>query len=535
MVLNLNKANKERDNNMKRFGLTLLTAVVGGVMALGAYKLLEKKYDDGLTFEDRQKVYFASNRTSPIMSSAGEVDFTQAAAAVTPAVVYIRTTYTNTANSRQQDMMEQMFGDMFGQRGQRQQQAPQQASGSGVIISTDGYIVTNNHVVAKADKIDITTNDHRHFKAKVIGTDPNTDLALIKIDATNLPIVKFGNSDEAKVGEWVLAVGNPFNLTSTVTAGIVSAKGRGIGIIGSEDDQDDDNASPFGGRMRRQQQTTPTVRKGIESFIQTDAAINPGNSGGALVNTKGELIGINSAIASHTGSYEGYGFAIPINLAKKILNDIEKFGVVKRGFVGVSFVDLSDPGQAERVNSDKTNGLYVEELVEGGGAQAAGLLKGDIITKVEGVTVYESSDLQERVARLQPGDKIRLTVMRGNAEKNFSVTLKADAAVNTRTAAVSKSSAELYNKLGATFMPLNANQKAKFHVAGGVIVTQVREGGIFDDAEIPAGTVITNINKEPVNSVADIDKAITNLKNGMLAISGYYPDGTKFTNTFAAQ
>jgi serine protease Do len=299
---------------MKRIGLTLLTAFVGGAMALGTYKLVEKKYADNMSIDEKQQVYFANNKlSSAITSSAGEVDFTQAAAAVTPAVVYIRTTYTNTAQNSQQDQLQQMFGDMFGQRMPRQN-TPQMASGSGVIISPDGYIVTNNHVVAKADKIDITLNDHRQFKAKVIGTDPNTDLALIKIDGANLPIVKLGNSDDARVGEWVLAVGNPFNLTSTVTAGIVSAKGRGIGIIGSEDNQDgDDDANPFG-RMRRQQQpATPRLNKGIESFIQTDAAINPGNSGGALVNTKGELIGINSAIASHTGSYEGYGFAIPIN------------------------------------------------------------------------------------------------------------------------------------------------------------------------------------------------------------------------------
>jgi serine protease Do len=212
---------------MKRFGLTLLTAFVGGAMALGTYKLVEKKYADNMSFDDKQNVYFASNRMSPaITSSAGEVDFTQAAAAVTPAVVYIRTTYASSGQQSQQDRLQQMFGDMFGQ-GSPRQSAPQMASGSGVIISPDGYIVTNNHVVAKADKIEITTNDHRRFTAKVIGTDPNTDLALIKIEANDLPIVKLGNSDDAKVGEWVLAVGNPFNLTSTVTAGIVSAKGRG--------------------------------------------------------------------------------------------------------------------------------------------------------------------------------------------------------------------------------------------------------------------------------------------------------------------
>ncbi|RYU89293.1 Do family serine endopeptidase [Mucilaginibacter terrigena] len=512
------------NNNMKKIGLTLLTAFAGGAMALGVYKLVENKYADSMSLEDKQKVYFASNRAgAPVTSSAGSVDFTQAAADVTPAVVYIRTTYSD-KSSGQQDQLEQMFGQMFGQR--MRPQGPQMASGSGVIISPDGYIVTNNHVVAKAEKIQIVTNDHRNFEAKVIGTDPNTDLALIKIDATNLPIVKLGNSDAVRVGEWVLAVGNPFKLNSTVTAGIVSAKGRSINIIGRDEDED----SPYPVR----QQENPTLRKGIESFIQTDAAINPGNSGGALVNTAGELIGINAAIASHTGSYEGYGFAIPINLAKKVLNDIKKYGAVKRGYIGIGFADLSDPDAAKQVGSDKTNGLYVTSLITGGGAEKAGLKTGDIITKVEGNPVFESSDLQERVARLQPGDKINLTVLRDGGEKSFAITLKADAPA-PRTAAVSKSAAELFNKMGASFQPLNAAQKAKFHVNSGVLVTQVRPGGIFDDTEIPVGSVITSINKQPINSVADMDKVITALRNGRLIITGYYPDGGSFSNVFEVQ
>ena len=325
-----------------------------------------------------------------------------------------------------------------------------------------------------------------------------------------------------------MAVGNPFNLTSTVTAGIISAKGRGIGIIGNED-QDDSN--PFG---RTQNNGQPKTRKGIESFIQTDAAINPGNSGGALVNTKGELIGINSAIASHTGSYEGYGFAIPVNLAKKVLNDIRKFGTVKRGYVGVSFIDLSDPDQAAAVHSDKTVGLYVDQVVPGSGAEQAGIVRGDVITKVEGNVVNESSDLQEHVGRLQPGDQIHLTVMRGNDEKNFTVTLKAEAP-ELKTAMVSKSAEELFNKLGASFKPLTAAEKVKYRVHSGVLVTQVRPGHVFDNFEVPVGSVITSINKQPINSVGDIDNAITNLKNGNLIISGYYPDGSSFNNMVQIQ
>lgn len=510
---------------MKKIGLTLLTAIVGGAMAVGAYKLMENNYNKSVSFDDQQKVYFASNHLSPaVTSSTGEVDFTQAAAMVTPAVVYIRTTYT--ADNSQNQQMD-MFQQFFGQRGQRMQAQPQMASGSGVIISPDGYIVTNNHVVEKADKIDITTNDHRHFKAKVIGTDPNTDLALVKIDATNLPIVKLGNSDEVRVGEWVLAVGNPFNLTSTVTAGIISAKGRGLGLIGN-DDEDQQQGNPFAPARR----TEPTVRKGIESFIQTDAAINPGNSGGALVNTRGELIGINSAIASHTGSYEGYGFAIPVNLARKVLNDIKEYGAVKRGLVGVQFQQL-DQDVADNLHIDRNTGLYVDEVVPGSGAEDAGIKKGDIITKVGGNNAYASSDLEETVARLKPGDKVNLTVLHNGAEKNVTVTLKPEAATPKRTALVSKSAEELYNRLGGSFTPLSPAQKAKFRIQNGVMISQVRDGGILDQAELTPGSIITSINHQPINTVADIDKAITNLKNGALNIVGYYADGTRFNNTFS--
>jgi S1-C subfamily serine protease len=511
--------------NMKSFGLTLLTAFAGGAMAIGAYKVFEPA-NNGLSFEDQQKVYYASNKTPQVMaSSTGELDFTEAAAVVTPAVVYIRTTYAAASNSGQ-DQMEQMFGQMFG--GRARPQGPQRASGSGVIISTDGYIVTNNHVVDKADKIEVTTNDKRTFQAKVIGTDPNTDLALIKISGTNLPIVKLGNSDNARVGEWVLAVGNPFNLTSTVTAGIISAKGRNIGIIGSENNNDEADANPFGGRVR--QQSAPKANKAIESFIQTDAAINPGNSGGALVNTKGELIGINAAIASQTGSYEGYGFAIPVNLAKKVLNDIQKYGAVKRAFIGVSFRELN-PDVAQELKINTTNGLYVDDLVAGGGAEAAGVKPADIITKVNGKTITESSDLQETVGRLQPGDKIALTVLRDGKEKEFNVTLKGETAV-AKNLASTKSAEEIYNKLGASFQPLGTSQKAKFGVKSGVVVTQVRSGKMFDELGIEVGSVITGINQVPVNSSADIDKAIANIKDGNLRISGIDPQGGTFNNVY---
>lgn len=505
---------------MKKIGLTFIAAVIGAAAALGTYKVLENKNDRALNLDDKKNVYLASNGASSVVSSTGDLDFTQAAAAVTPAVVYIRTTYSGNDNNGS-NSLDQMFNDMFGGRGRQRPQVPQRASGSGVIISNDGYIVTNNHVVEKADKIEVTMNDRRVFQAKVIGTDPSTDLALIKITATNLPVVKLGNSDNVRVGEWVLAVGNPFNLTSTVTAGIVSAKGRNIGILGR-----DDNGPDYWG----DQGSTPKLNSAIESFIQTDAAINPGNSGGALVNTKGELIGINAAIASHTGSYEGYGFAIPVNLAKKVLGDLEKFGSVKRGFIGVSFTELS-PDAAKQLNISNTVGLYVNDLVSGGGAEAAGLKPGDIITKVEGNPVYESSDLQERVGRLQPGDKIKLTVLRDGKEKSFEVTLRENKS-NKLANAPSKSSEEIFNKLGASFTPLTADQKAKLGIKSGVQVSQVRPGRMFDATDIPTGSVIISINKQPVNSVSDIDKALSMGKDDLLIISGITPEGDRFTNTF---
>ncbi|MDB5013279.1 MAG: Do family serine endopeptidase, partial [Daejeonella sp.] len=278
---------------MKKIGITFLTACLGGAVAIGSYKLVENKYNNGLTFEEQQKVHFTNNPAPEIVSSTGELDFTQAAAAVTPGVVHIKTTYSGKSPEGDgQDPFGDMFEDFFGNR--RRSQGPVMASGSGVIISDDGYIVTNNHVVENADKIDVILTDNRSLQAKVIGTDPNTDLALIKIEGKGFPIVRLGNSDDVHIGEWVLAVGYPFALNTTVTAGIVSAKGRSIGILGNS------KPSPTG---------EPQARTAIESFIQTDAAINRGNSGGALVNTKGELIGINAAIASQSGSYEGYGFA----------------------------------------------------------------------------------------------------------------------------------------------------------------------------------------------------------------------------------
>lgn len=509
---------------MKKVGITLLTAFVGGAVALGGYKLLTHN-DSFASIAENQKVYFANNVTGGEgVSSAGTPDFVAAASAVTPAVVHIEV-QVEVKNRR--SMGEGMnpledFFDMFGQ-GQRisPNQGPRLArgSGSGVILTSDGYIITNNHVVEGAKDVSVVLSDKKRYKAKVVGTDPNTDIALIKIDASNLPIVKLGNSDAVKVGEWVLAVGYPLDLNTTVTAGIVSAKRRKIDIIKDEKDLQ---------RQYMQGNETPTS-SGIESFIQTDAAINRGNSGGALVNSNGELVGINAAIASQSGFYEGYGFAIPINLAIKVVEDIKKFGVVKRGYLGVTFQELNSDA-AKALDIDDIDGMYVNEVVKGGGAEAAGLKKGDIIKQVNGQIVINSADLQEQIGRLSPGDKVKLLVKRDGKEKEFTVTLKEapkvakeedeDQAGNT----AKKSNGVIsFKDLGASFVPLNSRLKSQLGLKNGVVVNSVT-GGILGDYNIEEGSIITQVNGVKVNSVEDIKSAL-NKQKGVLDLMLISPDG----------
>ncbi len=495
---------------MKRIGLSLLTAFVGGAVAIGAYKLVEKNENNGLSFEDKQKVYFANN-PSPSVSSAGAVDFTQAAAAVTPAVVHIKTTYSGSARGSQRSPMEDMFEDFFG--GRPQSRGPQMASGSGVIISEDGYIVTNNHVVDNASKIEVVLNDKRSYEAKVVGKDSNTDLALIKVTASKLPMVKLGNSDNVRVGEWVLAVGNPFNLTSTVTAGIVSAKGRSIGILGDGQDPEVSTSRP------------------IEAFIQTDAAINRGNSGGALVNTSGELIGINAAIASQTGNYEGYGFAIPVNLAKKVLDDFVKYGSVKRGFLGVQIGDVNAQLASEKGLSS-TQGVYVSSVTPGGAAASAGLKEGDVITKIEGVTVNSVAELQEQVGRHGPGDKVNMVINRDNSVRTISVTLKEDSQL---AAATSPAATATASKLGASFSPLSETQKKKYGISSGLVVSSVKAGGLFDQIDLPQGTIVTSVNGRQVSTMTDLNNSLAAGRNGMIQLSAITPDGSQVRFSFPIQ
>ncbi len=355
-------------------------------------------------------------------------------------------------------------------------------------------------------------------------------MALIKVDVTGLPFVKMGNSDNVQVGEWVLAVGFPLDLQTTVTAGIVSAKARNIGILNRE------QSRPTREEYEEYQRTGKLPERqgnnAIESYIQTDAAINPGNSGGALVNANGELVGINAAIASETGRNEGYGFAIPVNLAKKILEDFKQYGTVKRGYVGVTF-DALDADKAEKYNTKEINGLYVTGVLPNGGAATAGIKEGDIIKKVEGIEIYDSPDLQEKIGRMRPGDKVALTLLRADGStKNVSVILKPESAVTLASSKTNEAATgTTINKLGASFAPASSAVKAKFGVTNGVVVTDVVPGKLFDYWDVSKGLLITTVNGKAVNSAADIEKALPSSPSGKTIIAGVNENG-KFTFSF---
>ncbi len=436
--------------------------------------------------------------TNNVRAAAFQTDFTVAAELSVHAVVHVK---TKTPMQVQQFGFpnDPFFEYFFGRPQQRQQsETPmQEGSGSGVIISNDGYIVTNNHVIDKSKEIEVTLNDNRTFKAKLIGADPNTDIALIKIEAENLPVILFGNSDSLKVGEWVLAVGNPFNLTSTVTAGIVSAKARNINIL---------NAA-----MK------------IESFIQTDAAVNPGNSGGALVNTKGELVGINTAIASQTGSYAGYAFAVPVSIVQKVVSDIRQYGVVQRAVLGVKMGDITDKIAKEK-NLKTMEGAYVDEVVENSAAEKAGLKKEDVIVKINDFNVKSAAQLQEQIGRYSPGDKIKVTVLRDNKPQTFDVELK------NRQGNTSVVSSDVnIDILGAQFKEVDPKLKNQLQLDYGVEVKSVTKGK-FLQGGIRAGFVIVKINNQAIRSVDDIESALESAMNTsdqfkVLNVAGIYPNG----------
>ena len=436
----------------------------------------------------------------------GAPDFVAPAQAATPTVVHIKTKtnakqVTNNLPRTQKNPFSDLLDDeMFNQFfGPRSGIIPEQrASGSGVIISDNGFIVTNNHVVQNADEIDVTLSNKKTYKAKVIGSDPAYDLAVIKIEAAGLPYLIYGNSDEVKIGQWVLAIGYPLNLETTVTAGIISAKARSLGL----------NRDKSG-----------SANNAVESFIQTDAAVNSGNSGGALVNTDGKLIGINSAIASPTGYYSGYSYAIPVNIVKKVVDDIIKFGTVQRAYLGIEYANASDMSDEEKKSRGipvNAFGIYVQNVTSDGGAFAAGIRKGDIIKSINDVLVTSGAEMQEQVSRYKPGDKVAIAYNRNDKDIVSTITLKNKAGNYD----VVKADATV-DALGAELVTLEAKKAKDFGVAGGVIVKKINAGVLNDQTRMKDGFIILKVNDKTVNSVNELKLAVADKKN--VTISGFYP------------
>ena len=469
---------------MKKYVGIFLIAVMGGVVALGLYRVFEKKttiyYPKPGGIPARQVAMYGPGAPGNLP------DFETAASVSVHAVVHIKSEFQK--KSLVYDDFFQFFNNA-----PREYISPYSAMGSGVIVSPEGYIVTNNHVVQDAVNVTVTLNDKREYKATVVGTDPSTDLAVIRIDENNLPFLAYGNSDDVKIGEWVLAVGNPFNLTSTVTAGIVSAKARDINILGS--------------------------KGAVESFIQTDAAINPGNSGGALVNTRGELIGINAAIASGTGYYTGYSFAIPVNIVKKVVEDFTKFGKIQRAYLGVYYREIDDQFAKDNKLSS-LSGVYVEDVVNGGSAEKAGIKSGDIILSVQGKPVNGKSELMEVVSQLSPGDKITVSVLRDNKQIDLPVILVSEN--QNVQVALNNNKVLIY---GATFEPLSEKDKMRFRLTSGYKITRV-EPGKFNSVGIKPGFILLNINHKQVGSAEDLKEVLTSKERG-LQLEGIYPDGMR--------
>ncbi|MBQ5785929.1 MAG: Do family serine endopeptidase, partial [Alistipes sp.] len=437
-------------------------------------------------------------------------DLTYAAENAVKAVVNIesiREVQYGGSRSRSYDPFYEFFGIPYGGgRGYGEPQTREQkAGGSGVIISPDGYIVTNNHVIEEATKLKVKLNDGRTFDAKLIGTDPTTDVALIKIEGEDLPTLKFGNSDDLRLGEWVLAIGSPFNLQSTITAGIVSAKARHLGVI--------DEDFP------------------VESFIQTDAAVNPGNSGGALVNTRGELVGINTVIKSSTGSYIGYSFAVPETIVRKVVMDLKEYGVAQRAMLGVSYRPIDEAfveQMGEELGIKQTGGLYVNEVVAGSAAEDAGLRKGDIITAIDGVQTNDSSVLTEKIAQKRPGDKVMISYKRNDSDKKVEVKLKNRVG---KSEPITKDTTNLSESLGGKFQDVSRQMCEKLEIRGGVQVVSVKREGILARSGVKEGFVITYINDRPILSTDDFQR----INEKVTTIDGVYPNGRALRYVIVAE
>jgi serine protease Do len=473
---------------MKKYAGFFLMAVLGGFISLGGYTLLEKKNEKALGIPQQSTpVQLASmsglNPSYP--------DFIEPANKSIHAVVHIKTEYSNKSSANNIFNFHDFFGDSpFDQQG------PVQGAGSGVIISPDGYIVTNNHVVQDASKIEIVLNDKRSYEGTVVGTDPSTDLAVVQIKESNLPFLVYGNSDELQIGEWVLAVGNPFNLTSTVTAGIVSAKARNINILGTPDGSS----------------------SSVESFIQTDAAVNRGNSGGALVNTRGELVGINAAIASGNGFYAGYSFAIPVNIVKKVVGDLIDYREVQRAFLGVGIRDI-DSKFADEQGMKELRGVYVSTVNDGSAAKEAGMLIGDVITSINKVVVNSTSELLGQVSLYRPGETVVVVVSRKGVEKSFNVKLRNR---EGSTSLVKNEEKDIAPMLGAKMKVASSDVLRKLGIDHGVQVTELKEG-LLQNAGIREGYVITEIDKKSISSVEDVSKILSSKSGGVL-LEGVYPN-----------
>lgn len=466
----------------------MLVALFGALAGLFIYtRFLDRDKLVNGNEKDRQLAEENARFTS-LAAQSGVNDFTFAAEQTVHGVVHVKTK-TTLSSSYSNPLYEFFYGQGAGQ--------PREVRGfgSGVIVTADGYIVTNNHVIEEADEVEVTLNDKRTFSAEVVGRDPSTDIAVLKIKATGLPFIRFGNSDAIRLGEWVLAVGNPFNLTSTVTAGIISAKGRSFGLI--------DN------------------RYRIESFIQTDAALNQGNSGGALVNVQGDLIGITTAIISPSGAYSGNSFAVPTSIVKKVYEDLREYGAVQRGLLGVNITDVTSE-IASRENLKAIKGVYLTGVVEGGAAKEAGLAEKDVIIAINGENVETTSELQEKVNRYRPGEKLEVTYLRNGKENKKNVVLRN---IEGGTGVVTPGS-QTSSVFGATFTPVTAGEKSQYKITGGVKITSITDGR-FRDLGLSKGTVIVDVNGQTVNSAADIRRATNDEKN-LTSVEGFTQDGMYF-------
>jgi serine protease Do len=490
--------------NKKQFFLgIILASLIGGIVALAGASYLTKQ-NSASNFTDKQESSLVNYLNAEKFTVPDGINFVAAAEMVTPAVVHVRSSVTVSQGQRGADPFEEFFGFRMPDRGGAPREG--RSSGSGVIISEDGYIVTNNHVIENATRIDISLEDNTRYSARVVGTDPTTDLALLKIEAQGLPFVKFGNSDQVLVGQWVLAVGNPFDLTSTVTAGIISAKARNIGIL-----RDMENNLQ------------------IESFLQTDAVVNPGNSGGALVNLAGELIGINTAIASRTGTFNGYAFAIPTSIVKKVMDDLLEFGAVQRGLLGVQIRDVS-PELEESLGEklDVARGVYIIDVNEGSGGEEAGLKKGDIIIGVDGTETFNVAKLQEMVARKRPGDKVEVRYLRKGKEQKTTATLK-NLAGDTKI--VRKEAPKRVNFSGVVFEDVKADVKNRLKIQGGAAIISI-DNDSWKKSGAKVGFIITSVigsdGRYRISNAEDMTRVLSDNEGEEVVVLGVYPNGQEY-------